>query len=173
MGNSPGSYSREVCLNKTVVMTTTNGTKAILATRDSSRVLVTSFANLDVTCESARRDGPAAIHVVCAGTEGEISHEDTLLAGAIVANLSKPTVDGSEFSLGNDSARIALAHWSLAEQEMRQGRSLESILASGRGGTRVRAIGLAADIAEAARMNHLPVVAELRHDPLRIVSATS
>jgi 2-phosphosulfolactate phosphatase len=173
LGNSPSSYSPEVCLHKTLVMTTTNGTKAILAALEANRVLIASFGNFEATCDAAARTASADVHVLCAGTEGDISHEDTLLAGAIVANLSRSESGRTEILLGNDSARIARSHWILAEQAMRQGRSLESILASGRGGTRVREIGLADDITEAARLNHLPVVAELRRDPLRIVSATS
>jgi 2-phosphosulfolactate phosphatase len=175
LGNSPDSYSPEICRGKTVVMTTTNGTRAILACQEACRVLVASFGNLEATIAVIRSQQGGHVAVVCAGTNGEISHEDTLLAGAIVAGV---TQNGSAsgpregaFELGNDSALIALSHWRRAEWEMSQCDSLESILERGKGGRRVREIGLAADIAAAARMNHQPMTAELHRDPLRIVAA--
>ena len=119
LGNSPDSYSPEVCRDKTLVMTTTNGTRAILACGEASRVLIASFANLAATCGFLRRLGGGVgqgnVAVVCAGTEGEISHEDTLLAGAIVADLIRNGQGDGIITLGNDSARIALSHWSQAE----------------------------------------------------------
>src|SRR5689334_21797386 len=39
-GNSPASFTREVCEGKTLVMTTTNGTRAILASLEADRVLI-------------------------------------------------------------------------------------------------------------------------------------
>src|SRR5206468_7302445 len=44
LGNSPGEFTSEVCKGKTLVMTTTNGTRAILASLEAKRVYIASFA---------------------------------------------------------------------------------------------------------------------------------
>ena len=54
LGNSPGEFTPEVCDGKTLVMTTTNGTRAILASLEAERVYIASFANLRATSTSSR-----------------------------------------------------------------------------------------------------------------------
>ena len=49
LGNSPGDFTSEVCEGKTLVMTTTNGTRAILASLEAERVYIASFGNLRAT----------------------------------------------------------------------------------------------------------------------------
>ena len=69
-----------------MVMTTTNGTRAILASLEADRVLIAAFVNRKATLEALEADG-RPIHLVCAGTDGLISLEDTLFAGAIAHEL--------------------------------------------------------------------------------------
>ncbi len=167
LGNSPGDFTPAVCRGKTLVMTTTNGTRAILASLDADRVLIASFANLTATV-SALRASSATIHVVCSGTEGQISYEDTLLAGAIVRQLRGE----ASYSAGNDETEIAAGLFERVAHEIESGRSLAECLSRGRGGRRVKEIGLAADILEAA-CGGVDLVAELRRDPLRVVDGGS
>jgi len=167
LGNSPGSYTPEVCRGKTLVMTTTNGTRAVLASLEADRVLVAAFANLAATLATLRIE-TRPIHVVCAGTDGLVSLEDTLLAGAIVAGLS------AKSSATDDGGLIALAAWRRAEARIAgDSPGLADLLAEGRGGRRVREIGLAPDVLDASRVDRFPFTAELRRDPLRIVAADS
>jgi 2-phosphosulfolactate phosphatase len=169
LGNSPGDFTPERCRGKTVVMTTTNGTRAILASLDADRVLVAAFSNLAATARELAAAGKA-VHIICAGTDGLVSYEDTLLAGALVEHLSRMA---HEFTPANDSALLAGHAWSDVEARgLRLGgmRALEGILSRGRGGRRVREIGLGADIAAAAEVDSR-LVTELRRDPLRIVRA--
>ena len=162
-GNSPEDYTRQSCEGRTLVMTTTNGTKAILASTDADRVLIGSFPNLSATIEALRKDG-RPIHVVCAGTEGHVSWEDSLLAGAI---LSKLTDDPHRT---NDSGLLSLSSWREAETAMRDaGKSLADIFARGRGGRRVTEIGLVPDILASATIDRFDLVAELSKEPLEIV----
>jgi 2-phosphosulfolactate phosphatase len=174
LGNSPGSFTPEVCRGKTLAMTTTNGTRAILASLDADEVLIAAFPNFGVTMQRLHADD-RPIHVVCAGTEGLISYEDTLLAGALARHLRD--LGGV---LSNDEAEIVAGLWSRVEDVIwvKSGdRSLEKTplvryLVRGRGGRRVMELGLSADIEAAAQFNspghHL--TAELRRDPLRIVA---
>src|SRR5580698_2421565 len=51
LGNSPGDCTPENCSGKTLVMTTTNGTRAILASLEAERVYIASFGNLRATTD--------------------------------------------------------------------------------------------------------------------------
>src|SRR5262245_16933047 len=82
-GNSPREYTPDVCQGNTVVLTTTNGTRALIAAAPAERALVAGFVNFSAVCEQLRHEA-RPLHIVCAGTEGEVSLEDTLLAGAVV-----------------------------------------------------------------------------------------
>ncbi|HEY5811595.1 MAG TPA: 2-phosphosulfolactate phosphatase [Terrimicrobiaceae bacterium] len=83
LGNSPREFTSEIVSGKTIVMTTTNGTRAFRAAVHASRVLVASFLNLAATAERLIKDAPAKILLVCAGTKDEPAYEDALCAGAL------------------------------------------------------------------------------------------
>jgi 2-phosphosulfolactate phosphatase len=186
LGNSPGDCTPEVCSGKTLVMTTTNGTKAIIAALGADRVLIAAFVNRKATVEALKRDG-RPIHLVCAGTEGQISLEDSLFAGAIAQEIDawawdeveakalKHPPEVSEFLdetiLANDQAEIAASLWREMESIIEGGYSLADALGDGKGGRRVIAIGLEADLEDAATIDRFPFAAELLRDPLRIVPA--
>src|SRR5215468_5888030 len=82
LGNSPREYTPQVCRGTTLVLTTTNGTRALVRAAEADRVLVAGFVNYSAVCEQLRQDA-RPVHIVCAGTEGAITLEDTLLAGAL------------------------------------------------------------------------------------------
>jgi 2-phosphosulfolactate phosphatase len=158
LGNSPGSFTPEVCEGKTVVITTTNGTRAIHASLDADRILVAAFVNLRATLR-ALRDDPRPVHLVCAGTNGHVSLEDSLLAGAIAAGL----YDGLRRT-GNDEAVLASDAW-----RGTRGRPLIDVIRRGWGGRRVTEIGLEDDLEFAADVDRLDLVAEVTREPLRVV----
>ena len=176
LGNSPGDFTPEVCEGQTLVMTTTNGTRAILASLEAERVYVASFANLRATSEEIavqflKKDHGHAVHIVCAGTEGFISLEDSLLAGALTAWIAVLSVsqypEGER--LGNDEALIVLSQWLEVERYLKR-RPLWRLLSVGRGGQNVQRIGRSIDIQDAAYFDRFKLVAELSRDPLRIVA---
>jgi 2-phosphosulfolactate phosphatase len=187
LGNSPASYTPEVCGGKTVVMTTTNGTRAILASLEAERILVAAFVNLQATVQELALEflkaHGRAVHLVCSGTEGFISLEDTLLAGAITAGV-RAQVD--EVTLANDEALIAHNYWLGTEhtlyrtREHRAARDFEwmkaalaRFLESGRGGHNVIRNRLSADFPDVADVDRFALVAQLQRDPLRIVTANA
>src|ERR1700687_4912147 len=88
LGNSPREFTPRVCRNATLVLTTTNGTRALLRAAEAERVLVAGFVNYSAVCEQLRSDA-RPIHIICAGTDGAVTLEDTLLAGALVDFLSE------------------------------------------------------------------------------------
>lgn len=156
IGNSPREFTAARCKDKTIVMATTNGTPALVAASGAERVLVGAFVNFSAVCEQLRTDA-RPVHIVCAGTDGEVSLEDTLLAGAIVDFLC----EHGEVSL-NDSARLA---WDTFENN---GPMLEAALELGLGGRNLLGLGYKHDIADAAKVDRFTLVPELRRDPIRI-----
>jgi 2-phosphosulfolactate phosphatase len=156
-------------------MTTTNGTRAILASLDAERVVIGAFANFAATVQLLHVQERDA-HIICAGTDGLVSYEDTLLAGAFAQHLKDMGA-----VLSNDEAEIAAGVWSKIHNSLwlrsgdpdMESNPLVRYLARGRGGRRVLELGLAADIEDAAQLNrsHHQITAELLRDPLRIVVA--
>ena len=105
-GNSPREYTPEKVRGKTIVSTTTNGTRALRACAGAQTVLAASFLNLTATAQFIRRLQPAQIVLVCAGTRENIATEDVLAAGAlgemlvnepVVQNLKVGRAAGSRF----------------------------------------------------------------------------
>jgi 2-phosphosulfolactate phosphatase len=156
LGNSPGEYVPQVCKGTALVLTTTNGTRALVVAAGAERVLVAAFVNYSAVCEQLRAEA-RPIHVVCAGTEGEVTLEDVLLAGALVEDLS----EAGAVRL-NDSARLA---WDAFENH---GRVLQGALEVSRGGADLRRLGYDEDIRAAAQVDAYALVPELRRDPLRV-----
>src|SRR5262249_6512243 len=134
----------------------TNGTRALARAAQADRTLVAAFVNYSAVCEQIKAD-PRPLHFICAGTDGEVSLEDTLLAGAIVDYLSEEM----EVAL-NDSARLA---WDVFENH---GRCLLGALEVGRGGVKLRQLGYEDDVKAAAEVDKFHIVPELRREPLRV-----
>jgi 2-phosphosulfolactate phosphatase len=156
IGNSPREFTSAKCKGNTVVMATTNGTPAIVRAAEAERVLIAAFVNFSAVCEQFRTD-LRPVHIVCAGTDGQVSLEDTLLAGALVDFLC----EHGEVTL-NDSARLA---WDSFENH---GQMLEGALEVGLGGRNLLKLGYDFDIRDAARVDRFAIVPELKRDPLRI-----
>jgi 2-phosphosulfolactate phosphatase len=161
LGNSPAEFTPQACRGRTLVMTTTNGTRAIHACRDADRLYVAGFVNLAAMARRLQREleGPEAraVHLVCAGTEGAVSWEDVLLAGSLFRALS---CFGERVTpAGNDAALLA------REAAPRALTHLAQALRLGQGGRNVSALGLEADIDAAARIDRFSIVACYRAEP--------
>ncbi len=100
LGNSPAEFTAERVRGKSLVMTTTNGTRAFLAVAERrggdgerrSKVLASSFLNLGaVVAElaTAGAGGANGVTLVCAGREGRFALEDAVCAGAVVRGLEE------------------------------------------------------------------------------------
>jgi 2-phosphosulfolactate phosphatase len=156
LGNSPSEFTPTRCRGHSLVLTTTNGTRALLRAAPADRTLVAGFVNFSAVCEQLRREA-RPVHVVCAGDGGEAALEDTLLAGAFVEVLS----DSAPLRL-NDAARLA---W---DSFTHHGRVLQGALEVCAGGARLRELGYDDDVRAAGRVDQFALVPELRRDPCRV-----
>jgi 2-phosphosulfolactate phosphatase len=105
LGNSPLEYTKDVVKDKKLVITTTNGTKALAKAREHSKnIILGAFVNFSKTLEYIKKFDD--ILFVCSGNDGEESFEDTQVAGAFIEKL----VLFKEYEL-SDSALISLNFW--------------------------------------------------------------
>jgi len=96
LGNSPREYTAEKTGGKTIVSTTTNGTRALRACAGAKTVLAASFLNLSATAEFIKNNQPARVLLVCAGTRENMALEDVLAAGALCEMLPGNFSDSAE-----------------------------------------------------------------------------
>jgi 2-phosphosulfolactate phosphatase len=87
LGNSPMEYSRGVVDGKTMIMNTTNGTKAVTRAGLARKILIGCFLNAGSVVEELR-NGDGDIIIICAGWKSRFSLEDMLCAGLIIDRLS-------------------------------------------------------------------------------------
>jgi 2-phosphosulfolactate phosphatase len=86
-GNSPFSYSTDKVGGKTIVLTTTNGTRALhLARKRASQVVIGAFLNLESLCGWLKTQDKNVL-LLCAGWKDQFNLEDTIFAGAVVREL--------------------------------------------------------------------------------------
>jgi 2-phosphosulfolactate phosphatase len=155
LGNSPAEYTSDRVSGRTVVFTTTNGTRALQHCRQAKRILLGAFVNLSALCDQLR--GSASVELLCAGTNGRVTREDVLFAGAVVEQLS----DASPGPDVNDQAQIAVAAWKQARSRFAEGTPLAACLTDSLGGRNLIEIGQQRDIEIAATVDQFEVVPEL------------
>jgi 2-phosphosulfolactate phosphatase len=130
LGNSPAEYTPERVAGKSVLITTTNGTRALWHARLAKRIVV-GCANNRAAVAQALRD-EAEVHILCAGTDGEPSTEDELAAGAIADLLTLPTsVAPAEVALWRElvaaaetAGRSRSEQFAIALSEIKHGQTL-------------------------------------------------
>jgi 2-phosphosulfolactate phosphatase len=113
-GNSPREYTADRVAGRTVISTTTNGTRALSACRTAAGVAVGSFLNLAAVGRWLIAQDTPRLLLVCAGTGDAAAWEDVLAAGATVELLRAARPD---FEL-RDSARVALSAWTAAKGDL-------------------------------------------------------
>jgi len=91
-GNSPLGFDDGTATGD-LVLSTTNGSRAIVAATDSSReVVLASLANLDAVLAGLPADD---VTFVCAGTDGGMAIEDVYLAGIMVERVGGEPSDAA------------------------------------------------------------------------------
>ncbi len=151
LGNSPLEMTEAAVRGKTLILTTTNGTKALLACQGAAAVYPACAGNLSLAAERARealeRDEP--VLVVCAGREGAFSLDDAYAAGRLVSA-----------ALGGPSARRGLNDSALAALDLvrRYGERWGRPLRRSRAGRELIRLGFGNDVRDAARQDAYPVL---------------
>jgi 2-phosphosulfolactate phosphatase len=128
LGNSPREFTREMVNGKTIVTTTTNGTRALQASAGAKAVFAASFLNLRATVDKLA--GAENLILVCSGTFEQAAYEDVLAAGAMCDLLWKECDAGAIADSAHMARRLYLMEKDnlvLAVSSSRNGRRLLSI----------------------------------------------
>jgi 2-phosphosulfolactate phosphatase len=160
LGNSPREHVTEKVGNATILLATTNGTRAATRAREAGaqQIFAASLLNASATANALvpQLDTTHTI-LLCAGTNGQIAQEDVIGAGAILfALLQKTYRTDLPFT---DTAW--LAYHAFAAVRAR----LPAALKLGQGGINVITAGLEDDIDHCAKLDALPT-------PIKIDPAT-
>jgi 2-phosphosulfolactate phosphatase len=99
-GNSPLEYPEGFIKGKTLILTTTNGTRLLHMISGASAIVIGSFLNLDAVSEFLLSQGKNVL-LGCASWKDRFNLEDTLFAGAVVSRVQHA------FEINCDSARAA------------------------------------------------------------------
>ncbi len=175
LGNSPREYTPQAVQHRTIIFTTSNGTRAMLHGAEARQVVLASFVNFHRVAECLLgwlREFRSA-HILCAGRLQQPTAEDTLLAGALVAEVlqgweSSPA--SSALDLGSSAAE-ALALWQEVAGELQLVPACWSPEATARlagwlqqhtpGGRHVAEVGQGEDLLLCAHVDCVPVLPHL------------
>ncbi|HEX6615790.1 MAG TPA: 2-phosphosulfolactate phosphatase [Gemmatimonadales bacterium] len=151
LGNSPLEMTEAAVRGKTLVVTTTNGTRALLACQGVAAVYAACAANLGAAAERAREalEREGGLLIVCAGRDGAFSLDDAYCAGRLV-----------EAVLGDRRRRRGLSDAAIASLDLvrRYGQNWERPLSRSRAGRELTRLGFRADLLDAARIDAYPVL---------------
>ena len=113
-GNSPAEYPRSFIEGKTLVLTTTNGTKLLhMALKNGADEVITgSFTNLSAVCGHLATEQKNVI-LGCSAWKDKFNLEDTLFAGAVISRIKE------QFTIHCDSSLMAEDMYQLHKNEMK------------------------------------------------------
>jgi 2-phosphosulfolactate phosphatase len=150
LGNSPMEHTAEAVEGKTVLLATTNGTKALLAVQGARDVVVASYVNLTGVSSMLRAAlrGGADITIICAGQDRQFALEDAACAGRYVSSITRRLADVEL----NDAALAA----SLIDRKY--GDNLMRLFSTAAHGRALAAAGFEADLAACAAVDSYPVI---------------
>jgi 2-phosphosulfolactate phosphatase len=165
LGNSPLEMTEQVVRGKTLIITTSNGTKALLACQGASAVFPVAAVNLSAAVEKAREvlESDQHILIVCAGREGAFSLDDAYCAGRLAAAI-----------IGAHTPRRALNDAGVACLDLvrRYRDNWERPLAYSRAGRELIKLGFRDDVREAARMDAYPVLPHFHERRVTLAAVT-
>lgn len=151
LGNSPLEMTEAAVRGKTLIVTTSNGTGALLACQGAAAVYLACAGNLSLAAEKAREalEGERSPLILCAGRGGAFSLDDAYAAGRLAAEV-----------LGGPRPRRGLNDAAIAALDLvrRYGSDWERPLSYSRAGRELIRLGFRDDIAAASRLDCYPVL---------------
>ena len=150
LGNSPSEFTREAVEGKTVLLTTTNGTAAMVGLQTARDVVVASYVNLEavaVLLRTAARAG-TDITIICAGRDKLFSLEDAACAGRYVQAITKGM---AQVDLGDGAFASTVI-------DRKYGDRLDLLFADSEAGKALAEAGFGKDLEDCAKLDSCPVI---------------
>jgi 2-phosphosulfolactate phosphatase len=150
LGNSPQAFQPKVVEGKTILITTTNGTRTLLGVQGARDIVIASYVNFTAVLAmmkvAARSNTDIAI--ICAGEEGSFTLEDAACAGRYVRAIPKRA----------DSVQVNDAASASVLIEKKYGENIAKLFKESTHGQALEAAGFGDDLAAAAEVDSYPVV---------------
>ncbi len=166
LGNSPLEMTEQAVKGKTIVVTTTNGTKALLSTQGAADVYLASSVNLSAAAERARLvlERDRGLIILCSGRDSAFGLDDAYCAGRLAASV-----------LGGCKPRKGLNDAALASLDLvrRYGDNWERPLTYSRAGRELIRLGFRDDVLDATRVDAYPVLPHFRDRRVTIAPNTT
>lgn len=154
-GNSPLEYPRSFIEGKTLVLTTTNGTRLLHMCHEASEIITGSFLNLGAVCSYLKESGKDVL-LACASWKDRYNLEDSLFAGAVYHELN------DHFEMNCDSTRAAHHLYQAAKHD------LYGFIQDSSHFLRLSKFGLQYDMEYCCMVNKHNVLVKLMGDTLRV-----
>ena len=150
LGNSPQDFTAEAVGGKTILITTTNGTRALLGVQGARDIVIASYVNFTAVLAMMKvaASSNTDIAIICAGEEGSFTLEDAACAGRYVRAIPK-RADAVQM---NDAASASVLI------EKKYGENIAKLFKESTHGQALQAAGFGDDLAAAAEVDAYSVV---------------
>ena len=150
LGNSPQAFTKKVVEGKTILITTTNGTRALLGVQGARDIVIASYVNFTAVLAMMKvaASSNTDIAIICAGEEGSFTLEDAACAGRYVRAIPK-RADSVQM---NDAASASVLI------EKKYGENIAKLFKESTHGQALQAAGFGDDLVAAAKVDSYPVV---------------
>ena len=147
LGNSPAEYTEGKVRGKSIILFTTNGSKAIVKAKYSKRVYIASFNNLSKLAEHLV-GLDTDVEIITSGANGVFCMEDTICAGALVKKMS-------EINTNIELNDVTNASLILNEK---YGSDIKQMMNNCEHGILLKENGLEADIEYCSKIDNIPLI---------------
>jgi len=154
-GNSPYSYMKPELVGKDIVLSTTNGTRAINIAKEAPVVVIGALTNLDYLCNWLSKQDKNVL-CLCSGWKDKFNLEDTICGGAIADAL----IESGKFTSDDDSSVAAKYLFQSAKN------NYFGYLKASSHRRRLKKLNLNKDIKFCLTPNQMDVIPILRNDRL-------
>jgi 2-phosphosulfolactate phosphatase len=152
--NSPAEFTQRRVKGKTIIMTTSNGSRGVLLASKAARTIICSINNIGAVAGAVR--DAEILSILCCGSEGRV--EDLYCGGLLLHEVA----DRVDMEALNDAGRLAMLlsrEWDSAAQEL--------LVGSDRG-RELAAFGYGEDVLNCSRRDTSAIVPVLRQGAIRI-----
>jgi len=162
LGNSPSDYTPERVQNKTIIFTTTNGTRALKLAEKARFVTTASFVNASACADKVFEKRNDVI-VLCAGRSNKTTKEDSACAGLIVKLLIDLCQENSVDYELSDAADISLKYFDHYKHD------LFSLLKSAEAGKNLVEVDLEKDINDCCIIDFLSIATQYKDGVIKAI----
>jgi 2-phosphosulfolactate phosphatase len=150
LGNSPAQFTSAAVRGMTVLMTTTNGTRALIGAQGAADIVVGAYVNLSSVTAMLRvaLRGGTDVVIACAGQDGHYALEDAACAGRLVRTVTKRLSGVAMNDAAHSSALLARSY----------GDEIGSIFLDSAHGRALSAAGFHDDLALCGAIDAYPIV---------------